>query len=111
MGSSKSEDLGIYTSMATKAGYTKPSRPSRFSYKEQSSNEQKLNWQYLTINLQESYTRTASDTSRSSMIKVESMADLWHIVRERRIESFLTTALFGSDLLKRGVVKPKGTSS
>ena len=44
------------------------------------------------------------------MVKVESMADLWRLVRERRIEGFFTRALFGSDLVERGVVKPKGAT-
>jgi len=36
------------------------------------------------------------------------MADLWRLVRERGVESFFTRALYGNDLVERGMVKPKG---
>lgn len=42
------------------------------------------------------------------MIEVETMADLWRLIRERGVESFFTRALFGRDLVERGVVKSKG---
>ena len=42
------------------------------------------------------------------MVKVETMAEVWEYARSRGFEEFFTKALFGKDLMEKGVVTPKG---
>jgi hypothetical protein len=45
------------------------------------------------VNLQEAYSR--EEKSDQSMVKVETMAEMWEYMRARHLERFFTTALFG----------------
>jgi hypothetical protein len=60
------------------------------------------------VNLQEEYLSKEEESGRHSMVKVETMAEVWEYARSRGFEEFFTRALFGKDLMERGVVTPKG---
>lgn len=60
------------------------------------------------MNLQEEYVREETVLRKCSMVKVETMAEVWEYGRGRGLNEFFTKALFGKDLVDRGVVTPKG---
>jgi hypothetical protein len=59
------------------------------------------------VNLQEEYIREDKALGRNAMVKVETMAEVWEYARGRGLNEFFTKALFGKDLVDRGVVTPK----
>ena len=63
------------------------------------SNEQRLKWQYLTVNLKDDYSPNIHDRSRPSMVKVETMAEIWEYMRKHQNEGFFSKALYKAGLL------------
>jgi hypothetical protein len=56
-------------------------------------------WQYLTISLQEVYSLNIRHEVRPSMVKVETMTEIWDYMRKHQVEAFFSKALYKTSLL------------
>ena len=59
---------------------------------------------------EEQYDTMDPEKSRPTMMKVESMDDMWTFMWNNGAEKFFTVALFGEDALERGITPPSPPS-
>jgi len=62
------------------------------------------------VKYEEQYDAMDPDKSRPTMMKVESMDDMWTFMWNNGAEEFFTVALFGEDALERGITPPSPPS-
>jgi hypothetical protein len=66
-----------------------------------------LHWQYLSTKLQENYTRKDSEEFRPSMVKVETMEEMWDHMGRLNAEDLFAQVLSGKDIPESGFGEPR----